>query len=363
MEEIRQVISSKQEQLHEAAKLLPCPAGRACFFDIETTGLSPRVSSLYLIGAAYETEDGWHLVQWFADDYTSEETLLRSFAEFSSRFDTFVHYNGSTFDIPYLEKKYQSYHLPSPFAEKDSLDLYRQIRAGKKQFPTKDRKLTTMERLLGFQRHDTFSGKDCIRLYTDFMQMKYFRDPQALQKKECLLLHNQEDLIGTILCTGLLAYDRYKPYQPSYYREGKEICFSDKLPHSVPVPLQYEEEEIRYEYKENTLRIHVPLREDTLYHFFPDYRNYFYLPKEDMAVHKSVGTYVDRAFRERATAANCYIKKAGTFLPLPKGIDWSAPVFSYTRKDTHVYIPWTDKTAFTPEELSLLLSGFMHTPQ
>lgn len=363
VEEIRQVITMEQKELHKAVKLLPCSAGQACFFDIETTGLSPRVSSLYLIGAAYVQEDNWHLVQWFADDYTSEEMILRSFAEFSSRFEIFVHYNGSTFDIPYLEKKYQSYHLPSPFTGKASLDIYRQIRSKKQHFPTKDMKLTTMEQLIGFQRHDTYSGKDCIRLYTDFMQMKYFRDPKASRKKECLLLHNHDDLTGTILCTGLLSYDSYEPQQPSCVMEEGEICFSDRLLHSVPVSLQYEEDKIRYEYEDNTIRIHVPLLEDTLYHFFADYRNYYYLPKEDMAVHKSVGTYVDPAFRERATAANCYIKKTGTFLPLPKGTVWSAPVFSFTRKDTRVYIPWTRETTFTPEELSLLLSAFMHKPR
>lgn len=363
MEEFRQIIAIEQKLCYEAVKLLPRSAGKACFFDIETTGLSPRVSSLYLIGAAYEQKDGWHLVQWFADDYVSEEALLRAFAGFSSRFDTFVHYNGSTFDIPYLEKKYRSYHLPSPFTGKGSLDLYRQIRSGKKQFPTKDMKLTTMEQLIGFHRHDTYSGKDCIRLYSDFMQMKYFRNPQAAEKKECLLLHNREDVMGTIACTGLLAYGRYEPQHPSCHREDGEICFSDRLFHCVPVPIQYEDDGIRYEYKENIICIHVPLVEDTLYHFFPDYRNYFYLPKEDMAVHKSVGSYVDPAFREKATAANCYIKKTGTFLPLPRGTDWSAPVFSFTRKDTRVYIPYTDQTVFAAEELSLLLSGFMHTPR
>lgn len=363
MEEIRQVITMGQEELCRAAELLPYPNGQVCFFDIETTGLSPRVSSLYLIGAAYVREGSWQLVQWFADDYTSEEAILRSFANFSSDIDIFVHYNGSTFDVPYLEKKYQSYHLPSPFTGKTSFDIYRQIRSKKLHFPTKDRKLTTMEQLMGFQRHDTYSGRDCIRLYTDYMHLKYFRNPKAVQKKECLLLHNYEDLFGTILCTGLLSYDRYEPQQPSYAIEEREICFSDQLPHSVPFSLHYEENEIRYEYEENWIRIHVPLLKDTLYHFFPDYRNYYYLPREDMAVHKSVGTYVDPAFRERANATNCYIKKTGTFLPLPEGIAWSAPVFSFTKKGNRVYIPCSNETTFTPDELSLLLSGFMHKPR
>ena len=48
-----------------------------------------------------------------------------------------------------------------------------------------------------------------------------------------------------------------------------------------------------------------------------------------MAVHKSVGTYVDKAHRRPATAADCYIKKTGTFLPVPKHFDPAGrPLFS-----------------------------------
>ena len=34
-----------------------------------------------------------------------------------------------------------------------------------------------------------------------------------------------------------------------------------------------------------------------------------------MAVHKSVATFVDKQYRERAKASNCYTRKTGTFLP------------------------------------------------
>ena len=38
----------------------------------------------------------------------------------------------------------------------------------------------------------------------------------------------------------------------------------------------------------------MPLLEGTLKYYYPDYKNYYYLPLEDEAVHKSVGVYVDR---------------------------------------------------------------------
>lgn len=358
MEHLGQRISYNQEALHTAVRLLPYPTDKLCFFDIETTGLSPRVSSLYLIGIAYLQEGHWHIEQWFADDYTSEEEILHSFSSSISDFDTLVHYNGSTFDIPYLEKKYRACHLPSPFTGKESLDLYRIIQKRKNLFPTRDKKLTTMERLAGFSRHDSYSGKDCIKLYTDFMHKKFFRDPEVEIKKKKLLLHNHDDLIGTMVCSLFFSYTRYNPMQPSMAQHKNKICFTDTLTQPVPIPLSFEEKGIRYEYEQNQFRLTVPLFEGTLYHFFPDYENYYYLPKEDTAIHKSVGNYVAPAFREKAKASNCYIKKTGTFLPLPKGTDWTAPVFKTSRRDTLIYHSWTEESTLSREELIKILSGY-----
>ena len=50
-----------------------------------------------------------------------------------------------------------------------------------------------------------------------------------------------------------------------------------------------------------------------------------YLPKGDMAVHKSVGCFVEPAYRQKATAANCYIKKDARFLP-PRAWHRSGPL-------------------------------------
>ena len=40
--------------------------------------------------------------------------------------------------------------------------------------------------------------------------------------------------------------------------------------------------------------------------YYLDYKNYYYLPNEDMAVHKSVAVSVDRTHREKAAPENCY---------------------------------------------------------
>ena len=60
----------------------------------------------------------------------------------------------------------------------------------------------------------------------------------------------------------------------------------------------------------------IELTEGTLKkHFYPDYKDYFYLPFEDRAVHKSIGSCVDKDARVKTTASNCYTKTTAFSCP------------------------------------------------
>ena len=145
---------------------------------------------------------------------------------------------------------------------------------------------------------------------------------------ETLLLHNAEDIADMPLIMNVLGYERLfsgdfeitscsaangvwdvharlmTPLPTGLYRE----CPAYTLSISEEDPLE--------------LNLAVPLYEGELKYFFADYKNYYYLPAEDCAVHKSVGTYVDRSARRQATARTCYQKKRGRFVWQP------APVFT-----------------------------------
>ena len=85
--------------------LFGVPAGRVLFFDIETTGFSPESSYVYLIGCAYVDENIVKLRQWFLNDISEEKSLVKEFGDFVKNFQILVHYNGTTFDLPYLQKE------------------------------------------------------------------------------------------------------------------------------------------------------------------------------------------------------------------------------------------------------------------
>ena len=60
----------------------------------------------------------------------------------------------------------------------------------------------------------------------------------------------------------------------------------------------------------STARLRVRLFEGELRFFYDGSpKDYYYLPAEDIAVHKSIASAVDKEHRVQANASNCYGKK------------------------------------------------------
>ena len=62
--------------------------------------------------------------------------------------------------------------------------------------------------------------------------------------------------------------------------------------------------------------ITVKIINGTFKYFFSNPKDYFYLPLEDKAIHKSIASFVDKNYRKQATASTCYEKFSGEFLPV-----------------------------------------------
>ncbi len=328
-------------------ELLKCNPAKSCFFDIETTGLSPRTSSLYLIGVLYydDNTSSLRILQWFGDTKADEKEILLSFSEFMKNFDTIIHYNGKHFDIPYVENKCRELKIPSPLSTANSIDLYLNLKRHKKLFNCENMRLTTVAALTGYKRTDIYSGLDCISIYSSYNQNRRLHNPEYKEDYKKLLLHNYEDLIETYVILPLVLFDA-SPEFMDFTMDKTHVVFEYKFPLFLPLSITsnntMEEGIISYEYKENNVFIKVPIVFATLKYFFKNYKDYYYLPNEDVAIHKSVGTFVDKEFRENAKASNCYIKKEGEFIPLPlnsKKCDLDLDLYLSDCKSKISYIP------------------------
>ena len=296
------------------------------FFDIETTGLSPRRDMVYLIGCVYLRDGDWHVKQWFADSAGAEEELLIHFFLFASRFDLLVHFNGSTFDLPFLRERAERHHTPVPRRFPESLDLYREIRPLKKLLGLADCRQKTLEAFLGTDRKDPYDGGQLIRFYRQYLRT----GETALC--DALLLHNEEDVRGLPSLLSLLSCRDF--FCGGFLPESEELsgtrellitCRSDCA--SLPFPCELSSGDCRISCRESALFLRIPLFRGTLKYFFSNYADYCYLPEEDEAIHKSVAAFVDPSHRKKATARTCYQKRDGLFVPLPKGIQTDLPLF------------------------------------
>lgn len=355
------------------------------FFDIETTGFSAHMSYVYLIGCAYYDGTTFRLIQWLSEGIEEEIQLLSYFFEFIKSYHLLVHYNGSGFDLPYLEQKCKEYQLPYNFQDIDSVDIYKQLIPHKKRLPLPNLKLKTLETFLGIQRKDTYSGGELIEVYTKYLAFHMFEKKKTIHEDyqiskasglpllgcgnseellDTLLLHNAEDVMGLLKIADMLAYTDLFSFHVhiisakivNQYFECKV-----KLITPLPIPITYDFElpltektlclTVNTTTSEAILR--VPCFHGELKYFFDNYKDYYYLPCEDTVIHKSIGEYVDKNYRENAKANNCYIKKSGTFLP-QKGCFFT-PVFREEFKDKITFFEVTEDFLSNPSKVLLYI--------
>lgn len=281
------------------------------FFDIETTGFTAETTLLYMIGCAHYISGNWFITQWFNDDGKSEKEILSSFSDFISKYKYIISYNGDGFDIPYLTKKYNKYQLSNNLLLLDSIDLYKVIKPIKTLLHLDNLKQKTIELFLGINRLDKYTGGNLIKVYLDFVNDK------AESNKQLLFQHNYEDLEGLLYCTSMLSFVKFKAGCFNIKRlevQENKLLFHISLDYSIPKRISFGKHDIILTANEYDGLLSVPIISTELKFFFDGYKDYYYLPIEDMAVHKSVANFVDRNYRQQATKETCYIKRNGHFI-------------------------------------------------
>ncbi len=282
------------------------------FFDIETTGLKAAYFDLYIIGYAIIENDRLNITLLFNDDGCSEPEMLEAFSKEVSNHKIIVTYNGDTFDLPYIKEKYRQFEIPCIISDKESFDIYRYIRKYKKILHMESMKQSDIEALMGIKRASFISGGELINIYKEYLKTKNHK------LLNLLITHNKDDIYGLANITGIMSVYLFLKcchFVISDCRLSDErLEVSLKLVAELPIRLSFEQKNVLFTGYGDTVMVYIPYITDTLKYYFKDYKNYYYLPDEDTAIHKSVGTYVDAGHREKATKETAYIKKSGTFI-------------------------------------------------
>ena len=314
---------------------------RSLFLDIETTGLSPNYHFCYMIGCCHPQDEQIAVTQFFCDDPSEEEQMLREFLAFAAPFEQLVTFNGQHFDLPFLQKRCRAHDLPESLSAMRHLDIYRVCQSLKKPLHLVSCRQKAIERFLGIRREDAYGGGELIPVYVDYTKD---RDHEKLR---LLKLHNYEDVLGMIALLPMLSYCRIpenisitdlevsvpeaaSPGEtgteetdsgepaPEGKPEVSELLIRGKLQVQLPVPIRLRDDDIYAILEEDAFRLSIRLVSGPLRYYLRDYRHYEYLTEEKRVVHKSLSRYVDASRKRPATAETCYLSQEGLFLPLAK---------------------------------------------
>lgn len=314
------------------------PDKKNIFIDIETTGFSPDTSFIYMIGCVHEENNQLTSIQWLAQTPSEEKYLLGALIEYISSFNHMIHFNGTRFDIPFLQSRMNTYALSFNFCSFSSTDIYSAIRRYKMLLGLDSLKQKSLESYSGIQREDSFSGGELVDVYFQYSRSS---DPRL---EEILFLHNKDDILGM---TGLLDLLTYNDLFSGNFqlesiidKDRDSMTFQLRLPHIVPIPVQSDYSPFALKTEGSLAWLKVPVHVGELKYFLPEYREYYYLPVEDTAIHKSVACYVNSNFRQKAKASNCYTKKTGRFLP--QFSNFQNPAFKTELKDKLSYFELTE---------------------
>lgn len=321
------MIISKKILQHQPLEL----AEKTLILDIETTGFSAKYASIYLIGLVYPEENHFVTEQWLCEKESDEYELLFRFNQLLDNYPTLYHYNGDLFDLPFIKKRMALYNIDCQTYE--SIDLLKLFRHYKKALCLDNLKLRSIEAYFGYERVDQFSGGDLIEVYKD-----YAMNPQPSLEKN-LLMHNFEDLVGLMHVINHLPLvallNRLKSQTLAItltYSTIENGCYFGKFPIDLPGLYHLEHPYFQLNMNNCELSIEIPVTMTTLYYYFPNPKDYFYLVNEDYAVHKSIGQFVAKDHRRACTKKNAYVKKEGFFLPTLKQFDLPFNLY-YTKDD------------------------------
>lgn len=366
-----QTAEEKENQL-EVWRLLGDPR-QVVFLDIETTGFSRMYDSIYLIGLVYYQEEQneesgevtsrFAAKQLLAGSLADERQVLEKALDQLQDFKIFVTYNGDMFDLPFIEERAKRLRV---WQEKDQqlwntscwVDLLRRYRQHQSFFGWPNMKLKTLEAFLGIDRQDPFDGGQLIEVFYEYART----DDERLEK--VLLLHNYEDIVYLL---PLLKVQRFMEelkkgrIEAVRLEEEELLVIWDKpfsLCHEADVALNPKKKKdlncpkahFVFEAGSRCSRIRLPrCKEETLYYFLPNAKDYYFLPEHGEIVHKSLAFDVPSAQRRKAKPAECVLQKKGRFV---QAFPADAGLHTYRRayKDSDVFAEEEELAAWLSQQ-------------
>ena len=312
------------------------------YLAITSTGPDPRASHIITAGLAAAEGEKLVLKQHTLESPADELSVLKKLSEMLKTSGGNI-ISGIS-DMKYIKAKYSFYRLSDPFFNRKILYLEDMLKAGGNSCCDR----YAYENSIGFERRSILNGTIFPGEYTEYL---------LTGRKDIideLIDHTADDLKSlAAICRCNTASDPFTPGNiiidsVTEQDGGLSITFSlaetavSKEGLTLRGCFNTSAAALRYCVQAcgNTGKFTCEALHGELKFFFENYKDYYYLPMEGRAVHKSVGQFVDPAFRKRARKETAFEPAAGDFYPeFSSGI---RPCFKSAPDDTAAFFRISD---------------------
>ncbi|MCR4998949.1 MAG: ribonuclease H-like domain-containing protein [Lachnospiraceae bacterium] len=341
----------------EAIPGMSLPLEDTLFFDIETTGFKAEYCNIYMIGCATFAKDSATITLLFAEHRHEEKALLEAFSELLCSKNQCFTFNGNHFDIPFIEKRATKHGVTIDFTTMPAFDLYLYIKSFRHLIQLDHYKQKDLENYLGIHREDIYNGGELIPIYKAYDECPNEEGLQLLKQ------HNFDDVKGMLRLLPLLQlgylYRKDNYVITNMQNIENEIVFQGTLQYGVPKPIIYRQEHLYLKLYDCAFQGILYPKKQTMRYYYENYKDYIYLPAEDMIIPKVLADTIPKSEKQRATKENCCVKKDSFFLPLPTAgyiESFSQHLFQESYKSKERYIDCSDISWDTFPIISYLIA-------
>jgi len=358
-------------------------------YDIDTTAFEPANGCVFLIGMIYFTDNDLKVKQLFADNINEELPLIKEFLDFTGNYDVVLNYKGDSFDLPFIKGRLDKYRnslnadeINGIYKKLNNLyqiseDMFGYIRPLKKEMELDSSRLDRLRRITGQRISEKISGENISRFYIIYSANKKLK---ALREAICSSCRSE--YIGEY-------NPKPVPDDLAHIKTGNEETFmSDLLQRNCEnieavlylcrlaylfklISNDFETEtkdegdliSIIFNFGSKTYRFSLIKETKKLKQYYVNYRDYYYFPLEDMAMHKSVAEFTDSSSKKKATADTAYSYVSGSFVKIPSRYIRSGKCRSLTRymddiRSDEYYMPSDELIRLTGNDLKELASFY-----
>lgn len=257
-------------------------------------------------------ESGVRLISWISEQESDEYEMLTALSDALDSIRRIITFNGNAFDLPHLHQKYKAFDLMDPLQGKQYLDLMLRLKPISRFLALPSGKLADFAGFLHLAQPDA-SDEASFRFH-----------PGAEDKHEA---STPNDALYTLECMSLLHYADFLD-QGARIREvttdEERVIFRLHYPDGFPVGFSVHDSGFHLRFSEDgTVLLSSRICNGSIRYYHTDVKNYWYLPLEGYAIHKSAAQYVDKSRREKAVRENCYhlVPVSPAFLQDPAMLD------------------------------------------